>query len=746
MSDSKPADGPKKISESMDLYASMPYFPYMDTRDLFAEVGPYGFLDGVPQQYMTRRDNRMAGELLPLYINWWQLKIIRDRSRQIARNNEFAISAINAHRNYVVGTGFTYTVQARYDGANLDLIKKTQDLVDLLVEHNRMPEIESEIIYRLHADGEAFLRFFAGSDGLLRIRFIEPELIRPPADDTTPNNSFGIKCDDDDIHDITGYWVIERPWFDLTPTLVPADQILHLKINSESNSKRGLPTIYAVESNLRAAEDVLQSMIALAKARSKIAVIRKVNDSPPDAVAELARTATDFTVSDPIQNRNTNISHMGYGSILTTTGNVGYEFPSLNVGSGDLVETLNANLRAIASRFGITETMMSADASNNNYASSLVAEAPAVKTFERMQRMLGQAIGERRTRPERSLVWNQITHAVNMGMLPRDVFEQVTIRAKGPSLVSRNRNEEASVAKQYYDMGLWSPQTITADSGKNYEEEQRNIAKSREESAKNPMLSNPNPGIEPPAMGDQSTDLPKQADGPDQVQDTALNGAQVTSLVDLATQVAQGALPLETAQAIASAAFPAVSKELIGQIFDPIEPNPAASGNISEAEKYSHIDFSPPEGVRKAAARGLELRKKHGRGGTAVGVARARTLSNGQKVTPETAKRMHSYFARHEVDKQGEGWGEDSAGYIAWLLWGGDAGKSWSAKLVKQIDAADKKEGIEIVGPTGTYNGAVPESEMDDKISDKIKILMDEGKPQQQAVAIALSMARRGEL
>lgn len=270
MSDSKPADGPKKISESMDLYASMPYFPYMDTRDLFAEVGPYGFMDGVPQQYLTRRDNRMAGELLPLYINWWQLKIIRDRSRQIARNNEFAISAINAHRNYVVGTGFTYTVQARYDGANLDLIKKTQDLVDLLVEHNRMPEIESEIIYRLHADGEAFLRFFAGSDGLLRVRFIEPELIRPPADDTTPNNSFGIKCDDDDIHDITGYWVIERPWFDLTPTLVPADQILHLKINSESNSKRGLPTIYAVESNLRAAEDVLQSMIALADRKSVV--------------------------------------------------------------------------------------------------------------------------------------------------------------------------------------------------------------------------------------------------------------------------------------------------------------------------------------------------------------------------------------------------------------------------------------------------------------------------------------------
>jgi hypothetical protein len=112
--------------------------------------------------------------------------------------------------------------------------------------------------------------------------------------------------------------------------------------------------------------------------------------------------------------------------------------------------------------------------------------------------------------------------------------------------------------------------------------------------------------------------------------------------------------------------------------------------------KYDHIDFSPPEGVRNEAAKGLEWRKEHGRGGTEVGVARARDLSNGKSISPETAKRMNSYFARHEVDKQGEGWspGDDgfpSAGRIAWALWGGDPGKAWAAKLVRQIDAADSK-------------------------------------------------------
>ena len=113
--------------------------------------------------------------------------------------------------------------------------------------------------------------------------------------------------------------------------------------------------------------------------------------------------------------------------------------------------------------------------------------------------------------------------------------------------------------------------------------------------------------------------------------------------------------------------------------------------------RYDHIDFSPPAGVRSEAQKGLDWRAEYGRGGTAVGVARARDLSNGTNISPDTAKRMASYFARHEVDKQGEGWspGEDgfpSAGRIAWALWGGDAGQAFASKLVKQINAADEED------------------------------------------------------
>lgn len=109
-------------------------------------------------------------------------------------------------------------------------------------------------------------------------------------------------------------------------------------------------------------------------------------------------------------------------------------------------------------------------------------------------------------------------------------------------------------------------------------------------------------------------------------------------------------------------------------------------------EKYAHIDFTPPQGVREAARRGLEVRASKPpseRGGTEVGVARARDLANGRTVSPDTARRMKAYFDRHEVDQQGETWDEQGKGWQAWQLWGGDPGRSWSAKLVRQMNAAD---------------------------------------------------------
>jgi len=92
-------------------------------------------------------------------------------------------------------------------------------------------------------------------------------------------------------------------------------------------------------------------------------------------------------------------------------------------------------------------------------------------------------------------------------------------------------------------------------------------------------------------------------------------------------------------------------------------------------------DLTPPAKVAANAEKGLRLRREFGRGGTSIGVARARDLSARKPVSPDTIKRMASYFARHAVDKRAKNFGSESdpsAGYIAWLLWGGDEGEDWA--------------------------------------------------------------------
>ena len=116
---------------------------------------------------------------------------------------------------------------------------------------------------------------------------------------------------------------------------------------------------------------------------------------------------------------------------------------------------------------------------------------------------------------------------------------------------------------------------------------------------------------------------------------------------------------------------------------------------------------TPNSGMKSEARKGLDWRSEFGRGGTEVGIARGRDIVNGKNLSDSTVKRMYSFFSRHEVDKKAQGFrpgekGYPSNGRIAWALWGGDAGFSWSKKLVNQMkkdergsESIDKDDTIE---------------------------------------------------
>lgn len=104
--------------------------------------------------------------------------------------------------------------------------------------------------------------------------------------------------------------------------------------------------------------------------------------------------------------------------------------------------------------------------------------------------------------------------------------------------------------------------------------------------------------------------------------------------------------------------------------------------------------YEPTKGMQEEAQRAIDWKEEGRKGGTRIGLGRARQILRGDPMSLDIVKRMYSYFARHEVDKKGQGFevGEDgypSAGRVAWSLWGGDAGYTWSTNIINDL----KKQG-----------------------------------------------------
>ena len=122
--------------------------------------------------------------------------------------------------------------------------------------------------------------------------------------------------------------------------------------------------------------------------------------------------------------------------------------------------------------------------------------------------------------------------------------------------------------------------------------------------------------------------------------------------------------------------------------------------------------YKPTSGMASAARRALKWRADGKPGGTLVGLARANQLKDRDPLTASTVLRMFSFFSRHEVDKRATGFnsGEEgfpSKGRVAWDLWGGNGGYSWSTAKRNQIMREREGKALQLVKLT--EKGIVPE-------------------------------------
>ena len=125
------------------------------------------------------------------------------------------------------------------------------------------------------------------------------------------------------------------------------------------------------------------------------------------------------------------------------------------------------------------------------------------------------------------------------------------------------------------------------------------------------------------------------------------------------------------------------------ELLIPVQP-PAKAYAIEQTPDEPGLKFFPSKEMKEEAQRAIEWRDAGRDGGTAVAWARANQIINGEKLSESTVLRMYSFFRRHEVDKEAEGFrpgeeGYPSAGRVAWAAWGGDAGYRWATAARKEI-------------------------------------------------------------
>ncbi len=384
---------------------------------------------------------------------------LRSECRRLALANEFAINGHENRISYVVGTGHTYHVTVcKGMVASPELAKQAEAVLDKFREVNRWQSRQQEIVRRVDRDGEAFLRLFVDRQGMTQVRFIEPEQIATPAElRERTEASFGILTEPHDVEAIRGYFVDGK--------LVAAADIQHRKANVDANTKRGLPLYMPVRKNLRRAEKLLRNMSVVAEIQSAIALIRKHRSASRSGVESFVAGHGDSTQVGP-SGRVDQLTQYGPGTILDAPAGLEYDFPATGVNASSFVAILQAELRSIASRLVMPEFMFTSDASNSNYSSTMVAEGPAVKLFERLQ----ASTIER----DLEILWQVLQNAAAAGKLPANCRELLEIQATPPSVSVRDRLREAQVAQIAHRHGVLSTQTWSRQLGLDYEQEQQN--------------------------------------------------------------------------------------------------------------------------------------------------------------------------------------------------------------------------------------------------------------------------------
>jgi len=437
------------------------------------------------------------------FVDEHELTVARETCRRMFAYSEHVTNGHKLRQNYAVDTGHIYTATVR-KGKKADeaKIQQLQDFLDDFRRVNKWMLRQRNTVLRYDRDGEAFRRRFRQRDGTTLIRFIQPWQVYQPKERTDdPNYEFGIQTDPEDAETVVAYWVDGKP--------VPAEEVYHLKANVDMEVRRGVPLVWAGRKNIVRSHRTLHNISAKAEMAAAMCVGRKHTGGNSSGASTFASSVATGQRTDPLTGRQVNVRKWGPQTTLDYSSSVEYEALNIAEGIEEIVSGNKELLRALAAIFEVTEFMLTADASNANYSSTMVAEGPVVRAMGALQAIIRD--------DDMEIIREAVEWAVDREKLPPDILEVCEIQCRLPNLATKDPGEEANAKKIQMEAGILSPQTWSGEEGLDYEQEQANIEAHRAAGRK--MA-----GDVPPQVGPDGEPI----DGP------AIGGAQRAKLEQLA--------------------------------------------------------------------------------------------------------------------------------------------------------------------------------------------------------------------
>lgn len=416
---------------------------------------------------------------------------LRNQARKHARESTHVRGYLRTLERFVMGAGVDFDPQIDDDsGVDRDEVMAWWKLCKRINDWNTL---EDEIVARTWRDGEFFLHFDeqepgddevpistkavsylqklgfstddidlpAVPDGMTIMRLLPPEHIRDPESVV----SHGIVTVEGDVQRPLAY-LFAPSSARRVETVIPVQDMMHRKINVDSDAKRGRSQVEVILKRNKQYEDWLNSRITLSYVRSAVALIRKIEGATTGQFTDVTRKY-EATGDSSTTNKQKALKP---GSVVSEGPGITWRFESPNLQAQDAQHDGRSILLSMAAGTGMPEFIFTADSQNMNMATALVAESPGVREFEDWQDYFRPIFEEIFRR-----VLRAAARAEAIAGLSVEMVDEMEIQVNFPPMIAREEKAHTESNAIRHEHGILSREGWARDDGINWDTEKERI-------------------------------------------------------------------------------------------------------------------------------------------------------------------------------------------------------------------------------------------------------------------------------